>query len=270
MTITDVLAGIVQVVRRSMPGRLKSLLWMTALGVTAAIAFWSFVRWGPSQEAPPAHEAAQTAAKETGETKPIDTPGPSGSTAPPADVRRQADLTELRRLCGLPWVGEFGPDCLEALERRYGNTVPDGQNTMVLGQVTARDHRTSPWRPVLLGEPVTWAEVFAHPEADLSAVAEAAQRPECLVPEGRFRLDLRRKCAADEMARLAILQAGCFTLINSCGRIEAREKWWDEDGAESTAPRINRNTTGAWRAGASAGSTQRGGWRSAALCWKEY
>ena len=196
---------------------------MTALGVTAAIAFWSFVGWGPSQETPPAHEAAQMAAKESGEAKPIDTPGPSGSTAPPADAARQVDLTELRRLCGLPWVAEFGPDCLDALERRYGNTVPDGQ---------MRDHRTSPWRPVLLGEPVTWTEIFAHPDADLSAVAEAARRPECLVPEGRFRLDLRRKCAADEMARLAILQAGCFTLINSRGRIEARESWWDKDGAE--------------------------------------
>ncbi len=198
---------------------------MTALGVTAAIAFWSFVRWGPSQETPPAHEAAQMAAKETGEAKPIDTPAPSGSTAPPADATRQADLIELRRLCGRPWVADFGPDCLAALDRRYGNTVPynpDGK----------RRQRTGLWRPVMLGEPVTWADVFARPAADLAAVVEAVQRPECVVPEGRFRLDLRRRCAADEMARLVILGHECIGLSNYYGLIEDRQTYWDMDREE--------------------------------------
>ena len=165
------------------------------------------------------------AAKESGEAKPIDMFAPGGATASPADARRQADLIELRRLCGRPWVAEFGPECLATLDRRYGNTVPENPDNN-------RWKRTGSWRPVMLGEPVTWAEVFAHPADDLAAVVEAVQRPECVVPEGRFRLDLRRRCAADEMARLAILQGGCFRLINSLGRIEARESWWDKDGVE--------------------------------------
>ena len=211
-------------VRRRVLGRLRSLLWAAALGVAAAIAFWSFLRSGPSQETPSASDAAQMAAKESGEAKPIDTPAPSGSTAPPADVRRQADLTELRRLCGRPWVAEFGPECLAALARRYGNTVPDNPDNN-------RWQRTGSWRPVMLGEPVTWAEVFAHPADDLAAVVEAVQRPECVVPEGRFRLDLRRRCAADEMARLVIL-GECIGLSNYYGLIEDRQTYWDMDREE--------------------------------------
>ena len=204
-----------------MLGRLRRLLWAAALGVAAAIAFWSFLRWGPSQETPSASDAAQMAAKESGEAKPIDTPAPSGSTAPPADVRRQADLTELRRLCGRPWVAEFGPDCLAALARRYGNTVPDRWEKSGFR-----------WRPVMLGEPVTWAEIFARPEADLSAVAEAVERPECLVPEGHFRLDLRRRCAADEMARLAILRRECVVSLRRYERPEDRQSRWDIEQRE--------------------------------------
>ena len=205
-----------------MLGRLKSLLWVLALGVTAAIAFWSFLHWSPSQETSPASEAAQVAAKESGEAKPIDTPAPSEFPSPPADVRRPADLTELRRLCGRPWVAEFGPECLAALARRYGNTVPDGKR-----------QRTGLWRPVMLGEPVTWAEVFSRPAADLAAVVEAVQRPECVVPEGRFRLDLRRRCAANELARLAIFERECNGLSNYYGLIEDRQTYWDMDREEA-------------------------------------
>ena len=204
-----------------MLGRLKSLLWVAVLGTTAAIAFWSSLRWGPSQEAPSASDAAQMAAKESGEAKPIDTPAPSGATAPPADAARQVDLTELHRLCGRPWVAQFGPDCLDALERRYANTVPDRWDSWTLI-----------WRPVMLGEPVTWAVVFASPEADLAAVAEAVRHPECLVPEGRLRIDLRRRCAADEMARLAILRRECVTSLWWYGRPEDRQRRWDNEQRE--------------------------------------
>ena len=205
-----------------MLGRLRSLLWAAALGVTAAIAFWSFLRWGPSQETPSASDAAQMAAKESGEAKPIDTPAPSGSPAPPADAARQVDLTELRRLCGRPWVAEFGPECLAALERRYGNTVPDRR----------WEKWVFKWRPVMLGQPVTWAEVFARPADDLAAVAEAVERPECLVPEGRFRIDLRRKCAADEMARLAILRRECVVSLRRYERPKNRQARWDIEQRE--------------------------------------
>ena len=205
-----------------MLGRLKSLLWVAVLGTTAAIAFWSFLRWSPSQEAPSASDAAQMAAKETGE-KPIDIFAPSVLPAQPADAAQQADLIELRRLCGRPWVAEFERECLAALARRYGNTVPDNK----------RWQRTGTWRPVMLGEPVTWAEVFARPAGDLAAVMEAVQRSECLVPEGRFRLDLRRRCAADELARLAILARECNGLSNYYGLIEDRQTYWDMDREEA-------------------------------------
>ena len=205
-------------VRRRVLGRLKSLLWAAVLGTTAAIAFWSFLRAGPSQETPSASDAAQMAAKESGEAKPIDMFAPSVLPAQPADSAQQADLIELRRLCGRPWVADFGPECLVALERRYGSTVPDRWPKW-----------TVKWRPVMLGEPVTWADIFSRPAADLAAVVEAVQRPECLVLEGRFRLDLRQRCAADEMARLAILRRECIVSSSRLDRLEGRQGWWDID-----------------------------------------
>ena len=207
-----------------MLGRLKSLLWATALAATVAVALWSFLRGTSSQETPPAGGSSPVEAEETRRgASPVEASASSALPAPPIDDPDKVDLTELRRLCGRPWVAEFGPECLDALARRYGNTVPDGK----------RRQRPGLWRPVMLGEPVTWADVFAHPAADLAAVVEAVQRPECVVPEGRFRLDLRRRCAADEMARLVILGRECIGLSNYYGLIEARQTYWDMDREEA-------------------------------------
>ena len=202
-----------------MLGRLKSSLWVTVLATTVAVALWSFLRWTSSQETPPAVGSSPVEAEGTRRgAEPVEASASSALPAPPADDPDRADLTELRRLCGRPWVADFGPECLAALERRYGSTVPDRWPKW-----------TVKWRPVMLGEPVTWAEVFSRPAADLAAVVEAVQRPECLVPEGRFRLDLRRRCAADEMARLAILRRECIVSLSRLDRVEGRQRWWDID-----------------------------------------
>ena len=130
-------------------------------------------------------------------------------------------LAALRQVCGAPWMAQFAPECAAALERRYRDTVP--------GMSDLASARTFKWRPVLIGEPVTWREVFDRPEATLAAVAAAVERPECLVPEGRFRLDLRETCAADEMAKLAILGRECAVALRWYKTLEDRQGLWEMD-----------------------------------------
>ena len=81
----------------------------------------------------------------------------------------------------------------------------------------------------MLGEPVTWAQVFDDAAATLAAVTQALARPECLVPEGRIRIDLREKCAADQMAKLAILRDECARSLRRHDSLERRQRWWEVD-----------------------------------------
>ena len=121
----------------------------------------------------------------------------------------------MRQLCGRPWEAAFSRECSTALERRYGETVPE--------------LNTGFFRPVMLGEPVTWAQVFDAAAATLAAVTQALARPECLVPEGRIRIDLREKCAADQMAKLAILRDECARSLRRHDSLERRQRWWEVD-----------------------------------------
>ena len=63
--------------------------------------------------------------------------------------------------------------------------------------------------------PITWCQVYADPAAMRRIVADALRNPECRVAEGQVRLDLREVCAADAIARLAILQQQCGVILDN-------------------------------------------------------
>ena len=71
--------------------------------------------------------------------------------------------------------------------------------------------------PVLLGRPPTWDDVFQDTEGALAKVYDAMDRPECLPPAGELRFEHREACAADDMARLAILRLDCARLMFQLG-----------------------------------------------------
>ena len=205
-----------------MSRRIGQIVWPLALAAVAVGAFWLFARLLGAPALPPAADGTEAAPRAGGanaEASPPRSPAATGDL--PAEAGEALTLAALRQLCGAPWMAQFAPECVAALERRYGDTVP--------GMSDLTSAPTFKWRPVLIGEPVTWGEVFDRPEATLAAVAEAVERPECLVPEGRFRLDLRETCAADEMAKLAILGRECAVALAGYGGLESRQRIWRID-----------------------------------------
>ena len=142
--------------------------------------------------------------------RPLPTPPAEGEAPSPAEPQPPApSLERLRELCGQPSLGAFGPECLDALEQRYG-TVP--------AVADLRHFYTAPvFDPVLLGRPPTWDDVFQDTEGALARVYDAMDRPECLPPEGELRFEHREACAADDMARLAILRLDCARLMFRLG-----------------------------------------------------
>lgn len=179
-------------------------LWHRAgSGVRAAVA--------PIPPAPPAADAPVSA--------PPEISGQPSAAVEEADVPKgPLDGWALRQLCGRPWEAAFDVECVAALERTYGETVPALSDR----DSSFRGH----FRPVLLGEPVTWAEVFDDTAGAVLAAREALARPECLVPEGGIRVELRDACAADEMAKLALLRAECTKGGSS---LEGRQMRWNAD-----------------------------------------
>ena len=117
---------------------------------------------------------------------------------------------DLGVLCPDLW-GEPGEACLEALDARFGVETnfagliddPFGWSPQ-LAEVRARKSLVAS-----LGGRPTWEGVFGNPSETRQAVAKALSRPECIVAEGQMRPRLRERCAADEMAKLALLHEGC-------------------------------------------------------------
>ena len=130
------------------------------------------------------------------------------------------DASALRELCGRPWEAAFRAECVAALERRYRDEVP--------GTNTSTSNPGNFW-PVMLGEPVTWAQVFDGTADAVQRVRQALARTECLVPEGRIRIDLRDECAADQMAKLAILRDECTWHVSRHDSLESRHTMWETD-----------------------------------------
>lgn len=191
------------------------MLWLALAVGVACLALW---HWN-TRRGPPAGETQELlpSADRRHQTQvPIASPAiDSRADKAEAGPVEALDTLALRRLCGRPWVAEFTAECLAILERRYQDSVPDPLPMK------------RKFRPVMLGEPVTWGEVFDGVVAGLAAVEDALDRPECLVPEGRFRLDLGDACAANDIARLAILRRECVHLLPHDGSLEGRRLSWD-------------------------------------------
>ena len=197
-----------------MPARLRLALWLAPALGAACLALWHWSALGTlpdeyTQQVSPSADRRHEA--ETPVARPAANVSPGEAEAESAET---VDTVALRRLCGRPWVANFTAECLAVLERRYQGGVPDPEPM------------ERQFRPVMLGEPVTWREVFEDVDAGLAAVEDALGRPECLVPEGRFRLDLRDACAANDIARLAIVRRECVKLL-LYDDVESRQRSWD-------------------------------------------
>ena len=205
-----------------MPAGLRRVLW--ALPFAVGVACWGTWHWGvrEPQTTFDAHGLRSTA--DTGRETHLATGDPAlGTSAGESEVEpaEALDTLALRQLCGRPEVAEFTAECLAVLERRYQSSVPD------VRPLEAK------FRPVMLGEPVTWRQVFENVNAGVAAVREALVRSECLVPKGRFRLDLHDACAADDMARLAILRRECALAQHRYYSLESRQRWLDVELADA-------------------------------------
>lgn len=233
---------------------LKHTLWGTlTLGVVAALwALWHTGSSVPSAVAAssPERSAGHTAVSALAETgsQPVATVLDEGAD----EHQVPLDAWALRQLCGRPWEAAFSAECIAALERLYHDKVP-GANT----STSNRGH----FRPLMLGEPITWAQVFDGTAGAVAAVRQAFGRSECLVPEGRIRIDLREECAADEMAKLAILRAECTWRVSRHNSLESRQTMWetdmmdvrravDQEAYQQRLARLNENWFGRqWRLG---------------------
>ena len=202
--------------------RMRRTLWALPFGVAAALfGLW---RWAGSGE--PAAVAGSTAGQ-TAERAILPAPPEADSqratTVPDEGAHEPQDplgVSALRELCGRPWEAAFSAECVAALERRYRDEVP---------QVNSSASNRGHFRPVLLGESITWAQVFDGTAAAVAAARQALGRDECLVPEGHIRIDLREACAADQLAKLAILRAECTWGVVGHASLESRQVRWETD-----------------------------------------
>ena len=174
-------------------------LWTcVALAVAVAggglLGMWSLGHDVPTAER--AHRAAANSLAQQDSTPRNSIPEPmavrAGDSVPMPSEPRVPDVHELRAACS-SLIGELTAECESALERRFVDMWAHSPSSLVPG--------------------VTHGELFTLDESTYVAVRTALARPECRVPPGRMRTDLRQTCAADAMARLALLHRACFGWI---------------------------------------------------------
>lgn len=142
-------------------------------------------------------------------------------------------LGELAHLCP-SLIGEFVPECMDALDRRYLDSIPHGLR-----------------RPLPPTRPVAWRDVFGDVMATHSAVSDALQDRKCHVPAGEIRPELREVCAAREMVKLSLLQSGCSQLLRLDELPElSRFKGWQEVDLEAYRDRRVHDLAGETEDGA--------------------
>lgn len=180
--------------------------------VVLAIVYWS----GGRRESPPFADAPLATGVDRTDGVSHDTASrtsrPLPETSPP-NVSPEDDLYDLARLCSDLW-GDPGEPCLEALEARFGkeNTLAGAARSPADWSRHRAEVRARSSLIASLDVP-TLAEVFDDPSAIRRAVGIALAKPECVVGEGQMRPRLRERCAADDMAKLAMLQAACVPLL---------------------------------------------------------
>lgn len=148
-------------------------------------------------------------------------PGLLGAGALATD--RLGLLQDLSELCAHPASG-LSPECRSALERRYsdmpvgtkGPGIDGGVGTpyrnMRPGGITRRIDAGEWWLPPSRSPGIAWGELFDDAGSIRERVEAAVQRPECLVPAGRTRHDLRDSCDAGAMVGLSLLLDTCLPL----------------------------------------------------------
>ena len=175
----------------------RSLAWAMASvavsGIALAVMLWSRAERNIDAKAAQAPDGnAPAAARDPG----------NGAVPPPAaDPAQGLDRDHaLWQICPSLW-GDLSDDCVAELELRYADGSAE-IDTPILP-------------PPLLPPrtPITWRQAYADPAATRRTVAAALRNPECSVAMDQVRLDLREVCAADAMARFAILQHQCGTIL---------------------------------------------------------
>ena len=132
--------------------------------------------------------------------------------SPKSGIANVPTVEELERICPDPWTNPPA-ECADALDRRY----------MLEGVRVARLHYGGfNWapRPQPLAHEIPWREAFADPVRTRLAVEEALANPDCLDPPAGSAA-LRETCAADEMAKLAMITEGCVMPLIMAGLLDS-------------------------------------------------
>ncbi len=187
-----------------MPGRIGAgRKWALAAVGVAAFAALAAVWWPAGKGLAPRVDRPPSS----------NTPSLDVVAAPPTDVgsepgRDDADvdvptvsLEEMWHICPTLWSG-IGEKCTQALDDRYLRE-PVG-----LAQLHDDPIGWERSQPAAFGG-IAWRDVFVDPEETREAVLVALSREECHVGEGDMRPDLGETCAADQIARLAMLHEAC-------------------------------------------------------------
>ncbi|MDE0419926.1 MAG: hypothetical protein OXK76_03430 [Gammaproteobacteria bacterium] len=150
-------------------------------------------------------------ATDHGETAPRDEP-PLAAVATATAPASVPTLHDLQRLCPNPWT-DLPEECSRALDRRY---MPEGAREAHLHDGALN------WipKPEPLSHEIPWRDAFADPVGTRVAVGEALANPDCLHPvEGS--VALREQCAADEIAKLAMIVDGCTMPLIMAGLLDS-------------------------------------------------
>lgn len=178
----------------------------SAIGLAAALVF-AVVWFRDGVEPSPLVDNPAAAGKETADA------GDHRTGPPESKAIDDGASEDLKWLCQDLW-GDPEEACVDALDARFGSeTNFSGMIAEPLGwnaELAAFRARNSMFG--VLGGP-TWAELFENPLETREAVAEALSRAECVVTEGIMRPQLRERCLAGEMEKLAMLHAACVRLL---------------------------------------------------------
>ena len=104
---------------------------------------------------------------------------------------------------GYPSADDASEDCQNALQARFSQA-----------------HSATALFP--LTRPMTWSDVFEDVAAGFEAVTAAVRDPACQVAAHDLLVDLAERCAAREMAELAVLGGICGTLLDGFDDLNGR------------------------------------------------
>ncbi len=195
----------------------RRAVWFACGLAVAVVVAWALVRGDTDvPQAPPADEGSSVAVVAPA-TSPRSGPEPWASLPTPVPKLQSPSLHEVLRLCPVFWqdATEFTAECMAALDGRYSDRSVDEGN----GYPRVADS-------------LTWRSVFEDASRTRNSVVEALRKPDCRVPDGFVRPELRESCAADDMARLAVLQQECgkvLTLDDDYGGAHDNDWEWELD-----------------------------------------